>query len=72
VDIIISNPPYISDVEFESLDSGVKDFEPFQSLVSPQDANQKCVVIFKKAEEILRPGGAIFLNIGPASRLHVE
>lgn len=66
VDLIVSNPPYISDLEFESLEGGVKDFEPFQALVSPQDANQKYVEIFQKADQILRPGGAIFLEFGPA------
>jgi release factor glutamine methyltransferase len=66
VDLIVSNPPYISDLEFESLEVGVKDFEPFQALVSPQDANQKYVEIFQKAEEVLRPGGAIFFEYGPA------
>jgi release factor glutamine methyltransferase len=66
VDLIVSNPPYVSDEEFEALDKSVRDYEPFQALVSPVDAHQKYVEIFKKADEILRPGGAIFLEFGPA------
>jgi len=66
VDLIVSNPPYISDLEFESLEDGVREFEPFQALVSANDANQKYFEIFEKAEKILRPGGVIFFEYGPA------
>lgn len=66
VDVIVSNPPYISDAEFEVLDKSVKEYEPFRALVSPWDAQQKYVEIFNKAEEVLRPGGAVFLEFGPA------
>lgn len=66
VDVIVSNPPYISDEEFQALDKSVKDYEPFKALVSPKDAHLKYVEIFQKAEKLLRPGGAIFFEFGPA------
>jgi release factor glutamine methyltransferase len=66
VDVIVSNPPYISDTEFESLEKGVREYEPFEALISSGNATKKYIEIFQKAEELLKPGGAIFLEFGPA------
>ncbi|SFR44969.1 release factor glutamine methyltransferase [Robiginitalea myxolifaciens] len=37
LDLLISNPPYIPDIESESLDKHVREFEPHQALFSPDD-----------------------------------
>ncbi|NBW82786.1 peptide chain release factor N(5)-glutamine methyltransferase [bacterium] len=39
-DIIVGNPPYVSESEWSQCDSGVKDFEPRMALVGGQDGWQ--------------------------------
>ncbi|HRW58722.1 MAG TPA: peptide chain release factor N(5)-glutamine methyltransferase [Chlamydiales bacterium] len=63
-DYIISNPPYVSFEEYESLQSEVKLFEPKTALV----ADDNGLFFYKKLADIyekyLNPGGKIFLEIG--------
>lgn len=62
VDVVVSNPPYITETEFEELSTVVKDFEPYRALVSgnsglefyerfmeelPQVLNEKALVAFE-------------------------
>lgn len=62
VDVVVSNPPYITETEFEELSTVVKDFEPYRALVSgnsglefyerfmeelPQVLNERALVAFE-------------------------
>jgi methylase of polypeptide subunit release factors len=33
-DVIVSNPPYVSEAEYETLDKNVKDYEPKKALLA--------------------------------------
>ena len=62
-DLIVSNPPYVSDEEYAALDAGVRDYEPRLALTAGDGLG--CYrVIAKEAGRHLRPGGALVLEIG--------
>ena len=49
-DVIISNPPYISMVEYESLDEEVKNYEPAKALTDFSDG----LIFYRRFSEIIR------------------
>ena len=63
-DIIISNPPYVTNAEKESMRRNVLDFEPEEALFVPDDDP---LIFYKALERFssqhLKPGGAIFLEV---------
>lgn len=64
VDVLVSNPPYIESAVCETLDPMVKDFEPRLALdggVSGLDFYDRYLA---DALNILKPGGAVFFEIG--------
>ena len=64
VDVLVSNPPYIESAVCETLDPRVKDFEPRLALdggVSGLDFYDRYL---GDALNILKPGGAVFFEIG--------
>jgi release factor glutamine methyltransferase len=63
-DVIISNPPYIKTRDLETLDDGVKLFEPRVALDGGPDGLYFYREITKNARKFLRPGGMIFFEIG--------
>ena len=62
--IIVSNPPYITDPEMNELDSTVKDYEPDLALKGGIDGLDFYESIFKKSFDSLVPGGAVFVEHG--------
>ncbi len=62
-DIIVSNPPYVSEKEYDMLDAGVKCHEPKLALTAG-DGLDCYRVIAKEAGEHIRTGGALVLEIG--------
>lgn len=62
-DIIVSNPPYINDTEYETLSVGVKEYEPALALKSG-DGLIHYKTLAKEAREHLNAGGALVLEIG--------
>ena len=63
-DVIISNPPYISETEYQTLDKNVKDYDPYDSLVGGGDGLQAYQHIIQKAASFLSPDGLFVLEIG--------
>lgn len=64
VDVIVSNPPYITSAVCETLDPRVRDFEPRLALdggVSGLDFYDRYLA---DALNVLKPGGAVFFEIG--------
>jgi release factor glutamine methyltransferase len=64
VDIIVSNPPYIESAACETLDPRIRDFEPRLALdggISGLDFYDRYL---GDALNILKPGGAVFFEIG--------
>jgi release factor glutamine methyltransferase len=65
-DLIISNPPYVSEVEYASLDKNVKNYEPAQALLAGVDGLDIYKRIAKKAGDFMKPDGALMIEIGYA------
>ena len=62
-DLIVSNPPYIAEPEYATLDSSVRDFEPRVALVSGPDGLAHTRAILEGAADHLKPGGVIALEV---------
>jgi release factor glutamine methyltransferase len=63
VDLLVSNPPYVSEVEFESLPEDVKR-EPRIALVAGRTGLEVIQAIGASASQWLRPGGVLVCEIG--------
>ncbi len=62
-DIIVCNPPYVSQSEYERLDKSVKEYEPKLALVAG-DGLDFYRNIAKNTMRYINPGGALVLEIG--------
>ena len=66
-DIIVSNPPYIKEVEKEQMEANVLDWEPHTALFVPDcDPLLFYRAIAEKATTMLRPGGKLYFEINRA------
>lgn len=63
-DIVVSNPPYISLSEYETLQNEVKFYEPKNALTDFHDGLFYFESIIKKMYDYLTNGGKIFFEIG--------
>ncbi len=64
-DLILSNPPYVSPEEFQSLAKSVRDFEPKLALVAEPDGGSIIVKLIEQAAKHLRPGGFLIFEFSP-------
>jgi release factor glutamine methyltransferase len=60
---IVSNPPYLTGVEYAELDRSVADFEPREALVSGSDGLETTRTLFAGAAALLEPGGLLAIEI---------
>lgn len=65
-DIIVSNPPYLSETELAEVAPEVRDFEPRSALVAAEDGLGDLLKIIAGAGERLRRGGLLALETGPS------
>jgi release factor glutamine methyltransferase len=63
-DFIISNPPYVSQREYEQLPNEVRDFEPKQALLAGPTGLEFYERFSQQMERFLRPGGRAWFEIG--------
>ena len=63
-DIIVSNPPYISEQEWELMDASVRQFEPQMALFAAENGLVMYRKIADQAKKLLIPDGKIFVEIG--------
>lgn len=63
-DIIISNPPYISQTEWHLMDESVRTYEPKTALFAENDGLAIYQKIAQESQALLQPEGMIFLEIG--------
>jgi release factor glutamine methyltransferase len=63
-DLIVCNPPYVSEPEYEKLARNVKDFEPKFALTAGQDGLDIIKKIIADANQHLKPTGTLMLEIG--------
>ena len=64
IDFIVSNPPYVSESEWYHLEPEVKDHEPWKALVGGEDGFYFSRQIIKEANDWLKPGGYLIVEIG--------
>ncbi|MGD9161322.1 MAG: peptide chain release factor N(5)-glutamine methyltransferase [Desulfobacteraceae bacterium] len=64
-DIILSNPPYVTTGEYESLPVKIKNFEPKTALVGDEDGLCYIRTIITEAHAFLCPGGWLMLEMAP-------
>lgn len=64
IDILVSNPPYISYDEWEEMDVSVREFEPKQALFAEDEGLAIYKKIANEAREHLSETGKIYLEIG--------
>ena len=70
-DIVISNPPYISEAEIPTLAPEIRQFEPRFALVGGADGLDCYRQIVPDLNRLLAPGGAAFLEVGAGSAAYV-
>jgi len=63
-DLIVSNPPYIKTKEIETLDVGVRKYDPIAALDGGKDGLKDYRRISELASEILKQNGYILLEVG--------
>lgn len=64
IDILISNPPYISQDEYELMDVSVRQFEPKMALFAENNGLAIYQKLAQQAQSKLAKDGKIFLEIG--------
>ena len=64
IDVLISNPPYISQDEYELMDVSVREFEPKMALFAENNGLAIYQKLAKQAQSKLAKDGKIFLEIG--------
>ncbi|MEO8200374.1 MAG: HemK/PrmC family methyltransferase [Gemmatimonadota bacterium] len=62
-DVLVSNPPYLSDLEYEALDHSVRDWEPGAALTSGPVGLEITEALLGDGLRVVRPGGWIALEL---------
>lgn len=70
-DVIVSNPPYVSLAEYETLDAEVRLHEPRQALTDEGGGLRFYERIFQLKPQLLDSGGSILVEIGYGERERV-
>lgn len=66
LDLVISNPPYVSASEYAELSPEVRDFEPAAALLPRENADglEHLHIVSRAAAAALRPGGLLLMEHG--------
>ena len=63
-DLIVSNPPYLTEQEIKTAEPEVTQYEPHNALVAGEDGLDAIRLIFKQAGKFLAPGALLALEAG--------
>ena len=64
IDILVSNPPYIASAQLAALPKEIRDHEPRVALDGGEDGVEVIKRLIRQAKDKLKPGGAMFVEIG--------
>lgn len=64
-DLIVSNPPYVSESEYEQLDQSVREHEPKMALVSGPGGHEAIVELLQQARNSLTEKGLVLIELSP-------
>jgi release factor glutamine methyltransferase len=67
-DLVVSNPPYISESERDSLQTEVREFDPSEALFGGRDGLSFYRRFSEILPELLKPGGRFMFEFGGASQ----
>jgi release factor glutamine methyltransferase len=65
LDLIVSNPPYVSASEWEGLDSVIRHYEPRSALVPGPSGLEALTVLVERSIQWLTPGRSLVLELAP-------
>lgn len=71
VDLVVSNPPYVAEEEWASLPESVREHEPRLALDGGPGGLRVIRRLLADAARLLRPGGALLMEIGAGQGLSV-
>ncbi len=63
-DIVVSNPPYITEADYAKLDDEIRLFEPKLALLAGEDGLEFYHRILSQAPDFLTPSGKVYLETG--------
>jgi release factor glutamine methyltransferase len=63
LDLLVSNPPYLTDAEWETLDPSVSAWEPRDALVGGTDGMREMDRLLTDGFRVLRPGGWLVVEL---------
>ncbi|HEU5171279.1 MAG TPA: peptide chain release factor N(5)-glutamine methyltransferase [Gemmatimonadales bacterium] len=66
LDVLVSNPPYLTDGEYERLDDGVARWEPREALAAGPDGLRHITGLLHDGRRVLKPGGWLALEVDSA------
>lgn len=72
VDVIVSNPPYVSADEWAALPSAIRHHEPRLALDGGPDGLEVIRRLLSQAEGLLEPGGVLLVEIGASQGRAVQ
>jgi release factor glutamine methyltransferase len=64
-DIVVSNPPYITQAEYAKLAKSVREFEPVSALVSGPEGTEDIQRLAQQAPQYLKAGGYMLVEMSP-------
>lgn len=64
VDVILSNPPYIAEIDWMTLQPEVRCFEPRVALAGGRDGMDLYRQLLRQVPPYLKPGGALLMEVG--------
>ena len=64
IDVIVSNPPYIAEPDWETLQPEVRLFEPRGALMAGPQGTEMHERLLEEAGQYLSPGGVLIMEIG--------
>ena len=65
LDIVVSNPPYISRSEYEALPMDIKNFEPKAALLAGIKGTEVIECLIRQSADRLRSGGLLLIEVSP-------
>jgi len=69
-DLILSNPPYIKNIELSRLDDDIKLFEPKLALRGGLDGYEEIKKVIYKSSKLLKKKGRLIIEIGDEQKNH--
>lgn len=71
-DLVVCNPPYVSEAEYPDLEPSVRDFEPKMALIGGKKGTEFYERLAEELPPILNPNAKIFFEIGAGQGQEVE